>query len=127
MIPYWNTLVVSNDLNTPWNLTVDDGGNIYIADGYDGAIKRWNAVTGALDAPIPSGLGDPTSVAVDNTGNVYIADYGANAVKELPYAFVDPSSKNEGPDVTSDSLSPVLLNSENLLPTVCPHPGPILD
>ncbi|HWY29441.1 MAG TPA: multicopper oxidase domain-containing protein, partial [Candidatus Acidoferrum sp.] len=121
-IPYWNTLVASNELNTPWNLTVDDGGNIYIADGYDSAIKRLNFVNGTLDT-LASGLGDPTGVAVDNTGNVYISDFGANAVKELPYAFVDPSPKFEGPDVTSDTLSPILLNSENLLPPFAPTPG----
>ncbi|MDB6067655.1 MAG: multicopper oxidase type 3 [Pedosphaera sp.] len=119
----WNTLVSSNNLSSPWNLAVDDGGNIYIADGYHNAIKRWNAAKNTVDTLVSSGLGDPTGVAADNVGNVYISDYNNGAIKELPYAFVDPSPKHEWAEVTSDTLPPILLASENLLPPFAPTPN----
>ncbi|PWU08567.1 MAG: hypothetical protein C5B50_29415 [Verrucomicrobia bacterium] len=119
-IPTWFTTVSSNYLNHPWNLAVDDGANIYIADGFHNAIKRFNFASNTVDTLISSGLSDPTDVAVDGTGNVYLSDFNNNAVKELPYAFVDPTPQHEGAEATADSLSTILLPTENLLPPFAP-------
>src|SRR5262249_38489842 len=43
IVPFWNTVVASASLSSPWNLAVDDGGNIYIADGFHNSIKRLNS------------------------------------------------------------------------------------
>jgi hypothetical protein len=67
-----------------------------------------------------SGLNQPEDVAVDGTGNVYIANTFNNALKELPYAFVDPTSKFEGTAAGSDSLPVVLPATENLLAPFAP-------
>jgi hypothetical protein len=66
------------------------------------------------------GLDFPYGVAVDATGNVYISDYVNNAIKELPYAFVDPTPKLEGLAAGSDALPAVLPATENLLAPFAP-------
>jgi hypothetical protein len=51
---------------------------------------------------------------VDGTGNVYFTDSGNNAVKELTYAFVDPTAKLESLAAGNDALPVVLPATENL-------------
>jgi sugar lactone lactonase YvrE len=101
-------------------VAVDGSGNVYSTDYNLGAIRKWTAASGTVSTLVSSGLYQPESVAVDGAGNVYIADTWNNAVKELPYAFVDPSPKVEGMVAGTDSLSPVLSPSENLLPPFYP-------
>jgi len=120
-IPNWNTVVTN--LSTPWNLAVDDGANIYIADGNNNAIKRFNFVSNTVETLVSSGLSDPTGVAVDGGGNVYISDFVHNAIKELPYAYVDPTPKQEPAEVTVDILPVVLPATQNLLPPFAPTPN----
>jgi len=66
------------------------------------------------------GLYRPEAVAVDGKGNVYIADTYNNAIKELPYAFVDPTSRLESAAAGSDALPMVLPATENLLAPFAP-------
>jgi hypothetical protein len=61
----------------------------------------------------------PIDVAVDGAGNVYIAD-SHNAIKELPYAFVDPTPRLESPAAGNDALPVVLPATENLLAPFAP-------
>jgi hypothetical protein len=51
---------------------------------------------------------------VDATGNVYISDLNHSAVKELPYAFVDPTTKSEPAAAGSDALPVVLPSTADL-------------
>jgi sugar lactone lactonase YvrE len=122
----FNTYFLSsgNGLNQPEGLAVDGSGNVYVAGYYDFApIQKWMA-TESLYNPITtlvgSGLNQPGGVAVDGAGNVYIADTGDNEIKELPYAFVDPTPKSEPPAAGSDALPIVLPATENLLPPFAP-------
>ena len=66
------------------------------------------------------GIDYPNGVAVDGAGNVYIADTGNNAIKELPYAFVDPTPRLESPAAGNDALPVVLPATENLLAPFTP-------
>ena len=120
VIPYWNTIVPSTDLSAPWNLAVDDGGNIYIADGFHNAIKRFNYASNTVETLVSSGLSDPVGVAVDKVGNVYISDFDHNMIKELPYAYVDPSTRFEPATAGTDALPTVLPSGQSLLPPFAP-------
>jgi FtsP/CotA-like multicopper oxidase with cupredoxin domain/streptogramin lyase len=119
-VGFWRTIVSSNHLDSPWDLAVDDGGNIYIADGFHNAIKKWNAASNTVETLVSSGLSGPTGVAVDRAGNIYISDFDHNAIKELPHAYVDPTPQQEPAEATQDSLPVILPPTENLLPPFAP-------
>jgi FtsP/CotA-like multicopper oxidase with cupredoxin domain/sugar lactone lactonase YvrE len=119
----WNTYVSSAYLNSPWNLAVDDGANIYIADGFHNAIKKFNYASNTVDTLFSTGLSDPTDVAVDPSGNVYLSDFNNNAIKELPYAFVDPTPRSVTAESGQYKLPTILMPDENLLAPFVPVSG----
>ncbi len=139
MVDEWspanNTLTtLVSSLNSPGGVAVDGAGNVYIADGpcdcdvesgdfsaqANSAIYEVTAATGNVTTLVSSGLYEASGVAVDGAGNIYIADSAGFVVDELPYAFVDPTPKLEGPAAGSDSLPVVLPVTENLLPPFAP-------
>jgi sugar lactone lactonase YvrE len=76
------TLASSNSgLGEPYQVAVDRAGNVYIADGNEGAIQKWTASNNTL-TKLVSGLGQPTGVALDGKGNVYISIDGPDAIDE---------------------------------------------
>ena len=108
------TTLATNGLNNPWSVAVDGSGNLYLANGSDNNILKWVAARGTLVNLVPVGLSSPTGVKVDANQNLYIADFGDAAVKELPYAFVDPSTRFEPASAGSDALPCVLPPAQNL-------------
>jgi Secretion system C-terminal sorting domain/NHL repeat len=81
-------------LNSPLGVSVDNNGNIYIADADNRAIRRVDAVTGLIstfagrggsvsdDVPATSGyLNIPTDVLADSVGNVFIVDWMSGLIK----------------------------------------------
>jgi len=76
-------------LSVPADMTVDTGGNIYIADTSNNRIVRITA-QGVASVFAISGLGTalnaPTGVAIDGSGNLYIADSGNNRIVEATAA-----------------------------------------
>ena len=114
------TMLVSSGLSQPSGVGVDGAGNVYIADSAHSAIKKWSAVNNTVTTLVSSGVSQPSGVAVDGAGNVYIVDTASGAVKELPYAFVDATTKFEGPAAGSDVLPVVLPLTANLLSPFTP-------
>jgi len=77
------TTLVSSGLNHPFSVAVDASGNVYIADTWNGMIKKWDAQTHQVATLVPnSGTNQFASVAVDGQGNLYIADSAQNAIYE---------------------------------------------
>jgi len=74
------TPLVSAGLNHPGGVAVDAAGNVYIADTFNKAIKKWTVANNTVTTLISSGLYYPYGVAVDGAGNVYIADGGVNLI-----------------------------------------------
>jgi len=84
-------------LNFPHGVSVDDSGNVYIADEDNNAIRKINVSDtistisgGGIQGYSGDGgladtaeLNDPSGVAVNSFGNVYIADYGNNRIRIL--------------------------------------------
>jgi sugar lactone lactonase YvrE len=68
------TTVVASGLNAPFDVSVDDAGNLFIADA-DG-IKRWDVTMQRATTVIGENLRQPVAVAVDSDGNVYVTDTG---------------------------------------------------
>jgi len=94
---------------------VDGSGNVYTSEWSDDyVIQRWNATNGSFTTFLPWDLLAPRNIAADSAGNVYIADVMNHVIKEIPRAFVDPTSKVEGLMGGSDALSVVAPASANL-------------
>ena len=110
----------ASGIGQPVGLAVDGAGNVYIAGPSYGVVAEWSAASNTLITLVSSGLDLDYSVAVDGTGNVYIADTYNQAIKEMPYAFVDPTPKLETLAAGSDVLPVVLPATENLLAPFAP-------
>ena len=77
------TLVPSTaGLTWPSDVAVDGGGNVFISDSRNNAIKEWSATAQTVSTLVSSGLADPQGLAVDGAGNVYIADFNNSAIKK---------------------------------------------
>jgi uncharacterized protein (TIGR03437 family) len=55
---------------------------IYVCSQLNGTVTAYDAVSGAVQAPIASGLNNPTGLAVDASGNLYISDFGNNVIRK---------------------------------------------
>lgn len=78
----------SSQFSGPWGLAVDGSGNVYVADGPNNRVQKFNS-SGVYQQTFGSGYGNgngqlnnPIDVAVDGSGNVYVADQ----------AFVSPGN-----------------------------------
>lgn len=85
----------------PSDIAVDGGGNLYIADTYNGLIRKVTAATGIISVVAgggtnagTDGLGDggaatgarlasPVAIGLDGAGNLYIGDSGNNVVRKV--------------------------------------------
>lgn len=77
-------------LNQPDGVSVDGGGNLYVADTANNQIRRIDAAAGTVTTVAANGLlssgvntllNQPVSVLVDPHGNLYIADTGNHIVR----------------------------------------------
>lgn len=82
-------------LNQPEGVSIDGGGNLYIADTANDQIERIDADTGNITTVAANGLlgfsgtallSQPTGVLVDPHGNLYIADTGNHRVRFVAMA-----------------------------------------
>jgi sugar lactone lactonase YvrE len=82
--------------NTPFGLTVDTAGNLYVADSGNNAIRKVtpagvvttvvgsSGTTGSLDGPAAvARFNQPRGVSVDANGNLYVADYGNSVIRHI--------------------------------------------
>jgi sugar lactone lactonase YvrE len=77
------------ELYAPRAVAVDPAGNVYIADTFNNAVRRVDAITGVITTAISSALNasaltlslnNPLGIAADANGNVYVADTGNNRI-----------------------------------------------
>jgi sugar lactone lactonase YvrE len=88
---------------SPWGLTIDPAGNIYVADAFNSRVRFVNGATGIISTlagtgPIGYSSGgfsgdggpataaqvkNPSGTAVDRKGNVYVVDTGNNRIRRI--------------------------------------------
>jgi uncharacterized protein YjiK len=87
----------SADLSWPWGITVDNAGNLYIADTHNQRVRRvgtdgmittvagtgHGGCRGDHDSATSADLNGPSGVAVDSAGNLYIADTENHRVRRV--------------------------------------------
>ncbi len=95
-------------LNFPSGVFVDGAGHLYIADNFNGRVRKVDAVTGIITTVAGTGeegfsgdggpatearLDRPSAVVVDRAGSLYIADSGNDRIRKVtastPTAVVD--------------------------------------
>lgn len=72
-------------LNSPTDVILDDDGNLYITNFYEGQILKVD--TSGMISSIMFGLNFPVSLARDAAGDLYVSEYGGGFVKKV---FPDP-------------------------------------
>jgi hypothetical protein len=104
--------------NQPTGVAVGSGGNVYVADSVNNAIRvvtSKGSVTTLAGTPGTAGSVDgigsvalfrqPYGVAVDSSGNVYVADFGNNNIRKVTQSgTVSTLAGVEGTSTTADSL-----------------------
>ena len=77
-------IALGTGFNNPGGVAIDAGGNIFVADYLNDAVKEIVAAGGYTTVnTLGNGFSLPTGVAVDGAGNVFVTDWGHNAVKEI--------------------------------------------
>src|SRR5581483_3385701 len=88
---------INAELSAPNAIAIDPGGNLYIADSNNSAIRRVDAtsqiittVAGTGTAGYTSGdwaysaqIGNPYGLGIDSAGNLYTADYTNFVVQKI--------------------------------------------
>ena len=78
----------NGQLNFPRGLTVDNAGNIFVADTNNGRLQKFSA-TGAFlsvmgkTGPGPGEFLEPGGIAIDSGGHIYVADVSNHRVQKL--------------------------------------------
>ena len=86
----WGSYGVGNgQFSNAHSVATDQGGNIYVADGYEGnRIQKFDGSGTFLTAWGSPGSGNgqfanPYGVATDGSGNVYVADSGNQRIQKF--------------------------------------------
>ena len=118
---------VNASLHTPWSVSVDSAGNLYIADYSNSRIRKVNSAgvisTIAGDSIVGfSGDGGlatagslyyPIGVSVDAASNLYIVDQGISRVRKVSNIVIQPTVMFFNPTSTSAG-STVTITGTNL-------------
>lgn len=75
--------VVTSGLTSAYNTTFGMDGLLYVADGGEGAIKRFNPDTGVFVGNVISGLSASTDCKFGTDGNLYVSEYNNNRVLQV--------------------------------------------
>ena len=127
----------ANRLNEPEGLTIDNAGNLYVADIYNHRVLRFNnvlskpnganadAVLGQPDfTSSSSGVSQsqflsPTDVALDGSGNLYVADFNNHRVLRFNNVLSKPNGASADavlgqPDFTTNLSTPGISTASSL-------------
>jgi len=121
----------SASLALPRGVTVSTLGNLFIADSFDGLIRRVDGATGIITTVAGNGswgfTGDggcatsaelalPSILAVDNSGHLYVPDADNNRIRKVdlpPVAVLSGTSLSFGSESYGTTSSPQTLTLKN--------------
>ena len=95
------------ELDTPWGITIDNHGDIYVADWNNHRVQKFNAGVNIDDIWArrvrPGSLRHPSGVAVDGDGDVYVVDW-------MNQRVVIYDSEGQTPDPSAAGTPPTYPN-----------------
>ncbi len=65
----------------PQGVGVDSADNVYVADYYNGLVRK--ITPGGMVTTLPGTFGWVAAVVIDPTGNVYVADWSASVIRKI--------------------------------------------
>jgi sugar lactone lactonase YvrE len=71
--------VLGNTGTSPYDVAIDSGGNLYVANYVAGSIQKFGP-TGANLGNFITGIFTPDGLAFDSSGNLYVSSYGDGTV-----------------------------------------------
>ena len=97
-------------LTSPWGVTFDNSGNLYIADSGNSVIRKVDTngiihtvagnhalgggYSGDGGVATNAGLNFPTGVGLNSVGNLYVADLGNNVIRQVVFSKYDATISN---------------------------------
>jgi len=72
--------------NYPFDVAVDNAGNVYVADEFNAAIRKVTTAGGVTT--LTGTVGSPTGVSIDSAGNIYVADNSYHIIRKVTTAGV---------------------------------------
>ncbi|MGD1096719.1 MAG: hypothetical protein ABSB35_32580 [Bryobacteraceae bacterium] len=116
-------------LNQPWGLATDGGGNVYIGDTFNNRVRVVSPagiITTIAGNGVPAYAGDgspaansevyyPVGVAADSLGNLYIADHGNGRIRKISKSGIITSVDLGSSSVSSGQVWGVAVDSKNNL------------
>jgi len=109
-----NGPATSAELNYPEGVATDSAGNVYIADSFNGRVRKVSNGVITTVAGGGSTLGDngpatsatvgfPTGVALDSVGNLYICDEGDSRIRKVSNGLITTVAGNGMPGFSGDN------------------------
>jgi len=110
-------LATSCEMYNPYEMAVDNGGNLFICDRYNHRVRRVDFVSGIITTVAGTGVqgfsGDggaaasadlnyPSGVHVDNLGNIYIADQQNHRIRKVSGGIITTIAGIGTPGLTGD-------------------------
>ncbi|UTJ06117.1 Ig-like domain-containing protein [Arcobacter roscoffensis] len=122
-------LATNAKLNTPVSITLDDKGNIYVADQKNYVVRKVDVNTGIITTVagimgISGDTGDglnatsaklyqPSGLAIDNDGNIYISDSFTHSIRKVDSAVTKLIGTPTNADLGEHNISLVLDDGVN--------------
>jgi len=105
------------DQPCPWGIAVDGGGNLFVSDPTDNAIRSIDAATQEVTTAVDQAVSAPGEITFDSDGNLFVAEQGRNRISEI---------KRLGQPVQNVTLTPPpapVPPAGVPCPTIAPPPG----
>jgi len=77
------TQLTGANLQSPWGMTIDPSGNIYVANASNGTISKYSSAGVWITDSFGGTFTTPSGLVFDSSGNAYVCDEGAGTIYKV--------------------------------------------